>query len=178
LAYWWVNQGRTYAAERRAGILWAPTAMADGGTRSYWTAMTELAAGDLVFHFADQRIRAVSRVRAPARSQPRPYELPSQLWQEDGWLAEVDYQDLAEPIHRDEIPIQWRRPRREPCFDISGAIVVGYLFPISEDFAGKLPNQFEERWPPAALFQRCRRWRPVRALTGCFAGCLANRWRP
>jgi hypothetical protein len=65
VAYWGVNQRRSYAAERRAGILWAPTAMADGGTRSYWTAMTDLVAGDLVFHFAEQRIRAVSRVRAP-----------------------------------------------------------------------------------------------------------------
>jgi hypothetical protein len=151
VAYWWVNQRRSYAAERRAGILWAPTVMADGGTRSYWTAMTELAAGDVVFHYADQRIRAVGRVRTPARLHPRPYELPSQLWQEDGWLAEVDYLDLAAPIHRSEIPIEWRRPRREPCFDRNGDIVVGYLFPVSPEFAGKLLDQFEQRWPPAAV---------------------------
>jgi hypothetical protein len=42
VAYWWVNQGQTYDAERQAGILWAPTAMANGSTRVYWTAMTRL----------------------------------------------------------------------------------------------------------------------------------------
>jgi hypothetical protein len=151
VAYWWVNQGQTYHAERQAGILWAPTAMANGSTRAYWTAMTRLAAGDIVFHFAAQRIMAVGRVQAPARTHRRPYGLPSQLWQEDGWLAEVDYRDLAEPIHRDEIPLEWRRPRREPCFDVNGAVVLGYLFPLSDDFAHRLIDRFAPRWPPAAF---------------------------
>ena len=70
MAYWWVNQGQTFAAERQAGILWAPTAMANGRTRPYWTAMTDLAVGDVVFHYAHQRIMAVGQVRTPARPHP------------------------------------------------------------------------------------------------------------
>jgi rhodanese-related sulfurtransferase len=127
--------------------------------------MTDLTAGDLVFHYAHQRIMAVSHVRAPASTHLRPSELPSQLWQQDGWLAEVDYLDLVEPIHRSEIPVEWRRPRREPCFDVNGEVVMGYLFPVSEGFAGKLLERFKERWPPAAFSPTVS---PVEARQGAY----------
>ena len=180
MAYWWVNQGQTFAAERQAGILWAPTAMANGGTRPYWTAMTDLVAGDVVFHYAHQRIMAVGRVRTPAQLHPRPASLPSQLWQQDGWLAELNSTDLETPIHRNEIPLEWRRPRQEPCFDVNGQVVLGYLFPLSDGFAGKLLDYFQDRWPPIPpvnpTLNSTRSLGQIRGLSGHAADADCAAW--
>lgn len=48
--YWWVNQGRTFADERRGGYLWAPKRAPNGQTKNFWSRMTEVEVGDLVFH--------------------------------------------------------------------------------------------------------------------------------
>jgi putative restriction endonuclease len=52
VAYWWVNQSKTYRAERSAGIMWAPQQTAAGRRLGHWTAMTQLQAGDVVVHYA------------------------------------------------------------------------------------------------------------------------------
>jgi hypothetical protein len=135
--------------------------------------MTDLAAGDLVFHYAHQRILAVGRIRGPARTHPRPEALPSQLWQQNGWLAEIDSVDLAVPIHRDEIPLEWRRPRQQPCFDVNGQVVLGYLFPLSDGFADKLLEQFKvggRHYQPATLRS------PFLQLGSSSVASSASRW--
>ena len=48
MAYWWVNQSKTYQAERSAGIMWAPQETEAGRRLSHWTAMTQLQAGDTI----------------------------------------------------------------------------------------------------------------------------------
>src|SRR5579859_5845329 len=81
LGRWWypnrghvlvVNQSQSHAAERNAGILWAPERGKAGQRQRYWTAMTDVLAGDLLFHYAEQRIRALSRAVAPAVATERP----------------------------------------------------------------------------------------------------------
>jgi hypothetical protein len=72
VAYWWVNQGKTYQAERSAGIMWAPQQTAAHRALGHWTAMTNVQPDDLVLHYARGAIRALGRVQSPATGPMRP----------------------------------------------------------------------------------------------------------
>jgi hypothetical protein len=148
VAYWWVNQSKTYQAERSAGILWAPQQTAAGHRRGHWTAMTGVQSGDMVVHYARGAIRALGRVQGPATAADRPYGLP-EVWESPGWMVVVRYFDLAQPIGRDELPMSWRLV--EEPFDRNGDVKQGYLFPVSEGFAAELLDEFADRWPLEAL---------------------------
>jgi hypothetical protein len=147
MAYWWVNQSRTFKAEHDAGLLWAPKAGRTGRSVRHWTAMTHVRAGDVVFHYARGAIRSLGRAQNSAYSAERPYNLPD-VWEYDGWAVPVSYADLARAVARDEIPAEWRRDHREAPFDREGNVKLGYLFPISDDFAEALFEAFADRWPP------------------------------
>jgi hypothetical protein len=148
VAYWWVNQSKTYGAERSAGILWAPQRTARGIALGHWTAMTQVLPGDLVVHYARGAIRALGQVGASASTADRPYGLP-EVWESPGWMVPVRYFDLDAPIGRDELPLDWRLA--EPPFDRNGDVKQGYLYPVSEAFAAELLDEFGDRWPDEAL---------------------------
>lgn len=153
MSYWWVNQSRTFRAERDAGILWAPKATAAGRSLRHWTAMTQVAAGDMVFHYARGAIRSLGRAQSSARTAERPYDLPD-MWESDGWAVSMIYADLARPVERDEIPAEWRRDRKEAPFDRNGDVNQGYLFRISDGFAEALFEDFADRWPPIPPYRQ------------------------
>jgi hypothetical protein len=148
MAYWWVNQSRTYRAERDAGILWAPKATAAGRSLGHWAAMTEIQPGDVIFHYARGAIRALGSAQSTASTAERPYDLPD-VWGSDGWGVVVTYFDVSQPIGRDEIPLEWRRDSGEVPFDRNGDVKQGYLFPVSRAFAAELFDDFADRWPDA-----------------------------
>jgi hypothetical protein len=148
VAYWWVNQGKTYQAERSAGILWAPQQTARGRALGHWSAMKDVRSGDLVLHYARGAVRALGRANAPATHADRPYGLP-EVWESPGWMVPVRYYDLPEPIGRDEIPMNWRLA--EAPFDRHGDVKQGYLYPLSDASVAELLDQFGNRWPSEAL---------------------------
>lgn len=137
MAYWWVNQGRTYAQELAAGMLWAPKRTAQGQQPAHWRAMTQVQHGDVVFHYANGALRAVSRATSDARDAQRPEELPA-AWEQDGWLVEVRYEELGQPIALAELPAQWRQERGEAPFNAKGAVNQGYLYPLTDTFGDDL----------------------------------------
>lgn len=69
---WWVNQGSTYDHEKNGGYLWAPLKDKGGGTQNHWERMDDVRIGDLIVHYCNGEIRAVSRVAAQAIKQQRP----------------------------------------------------------------------------------------------------------
>lgn len=148
MAYWWVNQSKTYRAQRSAGIMWAPQQTDAGRRLGHWTAMTQVQAGDLVVHYARGAIRALGRVEAPATPADRPYSRP-EVWESPGWMVRVRYFDLAQPIQRDELPLVWRLAAVP--FDRNGKVKQIYLSPVPDDLAAELLDEFGDRWPPAAL---------------------------
>jgi 5-methylcytosine-specific restriction enzyme B len=64
-------------------------------------------------------------------------------------MVPVRYFDLAQPIQRDELPLEWRLAAAP--FDRNGAVKQIYLSPVSDDFAAELLDEFGDRWPPAAF---------------------------
>jgi putative restriction endonuclease len=98
--YWWVNQNKTYKAEVGGGYMWSPKTNKDGGFNQFYQNMTEVSKGDIVFSFADTFIKTVGVVSAPARSAEKPKEFgkAGDAWDVDGWLVQVDYEELGNPI--------------------------------------------------------------------------------
>lgn len=145
--YWWVNQGRTFADERRGGYLWAPKRAPNGQTKNFWSRMTEVEVGDLVFHYSRKHVVALGRADTAAYDALLPREFPSDAWGHDGWRIDVTYGQLADPIALDEIPSLWREGTKEEPFDIRGAVKQGYLYPLSDTFAFEMFDLFGERLP-------------------------------
>jgi hypothetical protein len=135
--FWWVNQGQAYSAQRAGGFLWAPTANASGQHFGHWDAMTHLAPGDVVFHYAGGVIRAVGTIVARAVDSSKPPGLPS-VWHQDGRRAPVDMIDLDTPIDLARIPLAMRRADQGGPFDRNGEVKQAYLFPLSTDLANRV----------------------------------------
>lgn len=74
MRFWWVNQNQTYRHEVRGGYLWSPKRKRGGQHNPFYEFMREVAPGDLVFSFADTRIRAFGLARSHAYEAPKPEE--------------------------------------------------------------------------------------------------------
>jgi len=98
--YWWVNQNQTYKAEVGGGYMWSPKTNKDGSFSQFYHNMTKVSSGDIVFSFADTYIKNVGVVSVPACSAEKPKEFgkAGDAWDADGWLVQVDYEELGRPI--------------------------------------------------------------------------------
>lgn len=144
---WWVNQRRSYEEEKSRGLIFGGLYSRSGQTLSHRAAVGEVAIGDLTIHYSHKEIRAVGTVTLAARRARRPYVIDGTTGDE-GLLAEVTYTELSRPIRLDAIPIEWRE--QEPTvgpFDVDGKVKVGYVFPVSRDFWGKLKTRFPRASP-------------------------------
>jgi hypothetical protein len=115
--YWWVNQGSSYESERDGRYLFASETTGGGVEPDHWADLKKLVSGDVVFHYANGAIRAVSRVAAAANRGHHPSGGlqatsggPSQI----GNTVRTDYEELTDPISLGEIPGEWRTPNAGP----------------------------------------------------------------
>lgn len=138
---WWVNQNQTYAKERDGGFLWAPLLDKSGRPQYHWNSMDEVREGDVVLHYSNGSLRAVSHVRAAARPAPSPFD--SQAWDKAGRLVETQYRELNEPIALAAIN-EDARIRQGAPFTVSGSVRQGYLFRLHGDFVSELAQKFSE----------------------------------
>lgn len=100
MRYWWVNQNQTYCHEIGGGYLWSPKRNRGGRRNAFYEAMRELAPGDLVFSFCDQRIAALGIVRSYCYESPKPLEFGAAgaYWDKIGWRANVRFHELKHRI--------------------------------------------------------------------------------
>jgi hypothetical protein len=92
-----VNQNQTYRHEVPGGYLWSPKRKAGGRLHPFYETMREVAPGDLVFSFADTRIRAFGIARSYAYEAPKPAEFGTagRNWERIGWRIDVAFQEIA-----------------------------------------------------------------------------------
>jgi EVE domain-containing protein len=145
VSYWWVNQGSTYKYERAGAYLWAPRTGKSNVAFGHWTNVFKVHPGDVVLHYANSEILAVSRVVKPPVVAPRPSELPADTWETDGYYAKVSpYAELTPPVKRIDIPQEWRTEEVGGPFTQEGNVKQGYLYPISAAFVAKLASRFSQ----------------------------------
>jgi MoxR-like ATPase len=130
---WWVNQGASYARERERGTIWCPQIDGGGNQRHFYTNVSCVKRGDVIFHYANKEIRAVSQARADANEGSKPREIAiDDEWQRPGWYAEVEYNELPAPLRKTELKEAMRRFRFEKGpFREDGDVIQGYLFPLN-----------------------------------------------
>lgn len=134
---WWVNQSQTYQTERDGGYLWAPQRAKDGASRGFWTALTEVAPGQLIAHYRAGSLVAISKVTASATTSEQPGDFPEGAWTPEGWRVQTTYEELPAPVPLSDIPATYRVPANGP-FDVNGSIKQGYLYRLSDEFGAEL----------------------------------------
>lgn len=133
---WWVNQGQTYADERRGSYLWAPKRNAQGKTFAHWQAMADVREGDVVLHYAQKHVRGLSRALGPAYDAEQPIALrATEMWDDDGRRVDVDHLAVPTLVARDTAVALG--PNEAP-FTVVGTVKQGYLFAVTTAFARAL----------------------------------------
>jgi len=98
--YWWVNQKQTYRHEVPGGYLWSPKRKSNDHRNPYYEFMREVAPGDIIFSYADTRIRAIGVSESNCYECPKPSEFGAagMNWANVGWKIDVRFHELMQPI--------------------------------------------------------------------------------
>lgn len=146
IRYWWVNQGQTYKQEKEGGFLWAPQKSKQGIPLPHHVNLVNARPDDVVFCYSARELKSVGIIQEEAIEAPKPSEISSHEWQEEGYLLKLDYYDFVPPVEKEEIPAEWRLKEGGP-FDVNGNLKQGYFFTLSKEFAQKLFSLFKDRFP-------------------------------
>jgi hypothetical protein len=146
---WWVNQGQTFREESSGGFLWAPLKDKNDNTPLHWAMMQEVRAGDVIVSYRDKRIVAISHTTADCELQPRPKDLSTDLWEEDGRLVPAEYFLLNEPVPIEAIWTELRALNIPdgPIQQSGNPIKLGYLWRFSEEGLNVIRQASKEPWP-------------------------------
>lgn len=100
IRFWWVNQNQTYKQEVEGGYLWSPKRNSGGGRNPFYEFMREVSPGDIVFSFADTRIKAIGVTTDYCFEAPKPAEFcnAGMNWENVGWKVPVHWTLLQNPI--------------------------------------------------------------------------------
>jgi len=129
-SYWWVNQGSSYDEARKKGFIWAPKATAGGRELFHWQNVSKVRTGDIIFHYADGALRAISK--AQSNSYDAKNELGGNQWSEDGRRVDADYRVLAKAVPIGEIGPELARLNMDKGpINRSGGVKQGYLFALT-----------------------------------------------
>jgi hypothetical protein len=144
--FWWVNQNQTYRHEVAGGYLWSPKRKRNGQLNPFYEFMREVAPGDLVYSFADTRIRAFGIAQSHAYEAPKPDEFGSagRSWDKIGWRVEVSFQEIPTQFR----PVEWielLRPllpaKYSPLLPDGRGVQSIYLTELPQPLALVLANQ-------------------------------------
>src|SRR5262249_50876706 len=105
-AIWWVNQGGTHKQGHPCGYFVGPLKGQRGATLAHWESLADVRRGDVVVHYLDGAVRALSLATAEAELIPRPAEFGQTPWGEEGRRLLVSYFELGDPIPRSAIAEQ------------------------------------------------------------------------
>lgn len=99
MRYWWVNQNQTYKSEVPGGFLWSPKTRSDGVRNRFYDNMCEATPGDIIFSFADTKIKAIGVVLKKAEASPKPdFGTAGANWSTQGWLVATAFCELENQI--------------------------------------------------------------------------------
>ncbi|APV51646.1 HNH endonuclease [Betaproteobacteria bacterium GR16-43] len=145
MRYWWVNQNQTFAHEVSGGYLWSPKRKRNGQQNAYYDFMRVVAPSDVVFSFADTRLKALGIARSHCYESPKPLEFDNAgaYWDQIGWRVDVGFVSLANPIRPADYIAQLRPhlPHKyAPLAQDGRGLQAVYLTHVNDDLARLLMN--------------------------------------
>jgi len=80
--------------------MWSPIKNANGARNPFYDNMEKVHPGDLVFAYAQQQVKAIGVAQKKVYSAPKPasFENASNNWSQIGWLVEVEFSQLDNPV--------------------------------------------------------------------------------
>jgi len=127
--FWWVNQGTTYDEARKKGFIWAPKQNKSGARLYHWENVSRVRAGDFVFHYANGKLRAISKAKSNGYDAKK--ELGGSEWSDEGWRVDADYYTLANPVPIEEVGFKLAALHLDKGpVNKSGGVNQGYLFEL------------------------------------------------
>jgi len=146
MRYFFVFQNKNYEEERKGGYLWAPQKNKNAQTFHHWTDMKLIKKGDIIFNSYNGKLVSVLTAQENCKEHERTTGLEElDLWEKDGWLVEVQYRDMEQPLtyknYMEDI-LTLQDDKYAP-FNTLGRGNTGYLFRVSKDLANFLFERIE-----------------------------------
>ncbi|MEN8639822.1 HNH endonuclease [Pseudomonas sichuanensis] len=110
MQYFWVNLGTTHKEARNGGFLWAPlspTSASGKATRTHWENVGKVKAGDLIFCYHDNYLRALATAVGDAYKADRPATRSFSEWKNIGYRVDIKITELKRPIHSSDIATEY-----------------------------------------------------------------------
>ncbi|MEF2248730.1 McrB family protein [Paenibacillus sp. IITD108] len=150
---WWVCQGTSYNAQKQEGVLWAPLKNVGGKTEYHWETMKDVKVNDIVLHYSNMALRAVSQVKVAAVEKPKPSSLSGQQWDETGRLVVTEYHELIPPIPFEAITQDLLQLHiTKGPINKKGGVNQGYLFSFTSQGLSIVQNKSKDTpWPEFTL---------------------------
>jgi hypothetical protein len=146
---WWVNQGGTWKHEIGRQILWAPMRRNDGQELNHWSRLADVQAGDVIFHYYNKAVSAVSVALGEASHSTKPdFGSVGANWQEDGRLIHLRTDELNRALPLAGIPLDLRSSSvgalgSDGPFTRAGEVKQGYFFKVHDGLAAWLSQALQ-----------------------------------
>lgn len=140
MRFWWVNHKQTFRHEVGNGYIWCPKRTRDDRRNHFYETMREVQRGDLIFSFADTKLRAIGVARQPCYSCPKPNEFGKvgDQWNDRGWRVDVDFTRFHRPLRVKEVIgelLPFLPTKYSPVRETGDGKQVAYLSEISRELA-------------------------------------------
>lgn len=139
--YWVVNQGKTFDDEFNGGYLWAPITNKIGRRSPFYTNVTKVKSGDVIFSLVKGTIPAIGICEDEFTDCKNPLTAHKENWINDGWKIGVKFTKLDVPIEVKPHMARIMPLLPKECSPINKAGIAqqgGYLSGISEELASLL----------------------------------------
>ncbi|MCY0899915.1 MAG: AAA family ATPase [Firmicutes bacterium] len=153
--YWWVNQGQSYETERDGGYIWAPLKTTGGSTIAHWARVKEVLPGDILVHYSNGAVRAISIANGEVQERDNPHA--NSEWERRGLAVAVQYYELSMPYPRERFPDSLVRMNlSDGPFNREGQVKQGYLWRFSAEALQMLTDLSDFPWPSGLPIERPR----------------------
>jgi 5-methylcytosine-specific restriction protein B len=150
--YWWVSQGTSITPALRDKCLRAPQRNKGGRALFYWDNLARVRAGDLIFHYADGAIRAVSIATGNGHEE--------EVTHGKGWRVDVEVHPLNEPAPLEQFN------QRLVALNLdkgpvgrNGTANPGYLFELTPEAVEAIVRDMRLNGLPRALAITLNEWK-------------------
>ncbi len=162
--FWWVNQGLNWNVERNGGFIWAPKQNAQGTSFYHWRNVSRVRRGDIVFHYRETAVRAVSVAQSDPSEATRPADLPEGPWEQEGWTARLEYTDLSNAIPITQVGQELLAlGLNQGPIARDGVVKQGYLFSLTDEAVVAIAQHADLAELPEPVAALLRRLRPGKA---------------